>query len=193
MSRRRNLVLAALLVGLVAAMGGLAFASAPLYRLFCQATGYGGTTQRAEVAPALDRAHLITVRFNADVAADLNWTFQPVEREMTLRLGETATAYYRARNNSSTPVTGRAVFNVTPEEAGAYFNKIDCFCFQEQTLQPGESVDMAVEFFVDPAMLQDRASAGIGAVTLSYTFFAAADEPAAVSDAATAPAGAVAN
>lgn len=167
-----------LLAGIVVGMIGLTYASVPLYRLFCQATGYDGSTARAARAPAAPIDRTVTVRFNADVNGALPWSFQPVQRQVTLRLGEPAVAYYRARNLSSQRITGTATFNVTPFAVGPYFNKIQCFCFTEQTLEPGQSADLAVQFFVDPRMLDDPELPDVRAVTLSYTFFRAAADPA---------------
>lgn len=175
----RNAALALACAGIVMGMVGLAYASVPLYRLFCQVTGFAGTTQIAENAPehVLDR--MVKVRFDANVARDLDWSFAPVERGVDIRIGETKLAYFHAVNHADRPVTGSATFNVTPDWAGAYFNKIQCFCFTEQTLQPGESVDMPVVFFVDPAIVEDRSASKSMAITLSYTFYPAenADEP----------------
>ncbi len=164
------------LVAVVLVSTGLAFASVPLYRLFCQVTGFGGTTQVAESVPeaALDRK--MTVRFNADVDPALPWVFQPVQREIEVRVGEQALAFYRATNTASTAVTGHASFNVTPHKAGGYFSKIECFCFTEQTLGPGESMDMPVSFFIDPEIASDRKLDGVNAITLSYMFFRARTE-----------------
>ena len=149
--RRRNRRVAAALVAVPVAMGALAWASAPLYRLFCQVTGFGGTPGIAAEAPqAAADAPSIEIRFNADIAPDLDWRFGPVERAVTVRLGEPVLAFYRAENLGDEPVTGAATFNVTPLKAGAYFSKIDCFCFTEQRLGPGESADMPVSFFIDP-------------------------------------------
>ncbi len=152
-------------------MVGAAYASVPLYKLFCQVTGYGGTTQRAEAAPdtVIDRP--VTVRFDANASGQVPWSFQPVERQITLDLGETRQTAYRVRNQSDKPVTAKATFNVTPLTAGIYFNKIQCFCFTEQTLQPGEEVDMPVVFFVDPAIVDDPDLKEVPTITLSYTFF----------------------
>lgn len=168
-SRHRPVVL--LLAGLVAGMTGLAFAAVPLYRLFCQATGYGGVPQRAEQAPheILDRT--IRVRFDANVDRALPWSFAPVERVVEVKIGETALAFFKASNNSSGPVTGTAVFNVVPELAARYFTKVECFCFKEQTLQPGASIEMPVTFFVDPKIVEDGDTKSIGEITLSYTFY----------------------
>jgi cytochrome c oxidase assembly protein subunit 11 len=152
-------------------MLGLAFAAVPLYQMFCQATGYAGTTQRATKASATVIERTVTVRFDATVGPNLPWTFEPVQREVTVKFGETALAFYRATNNSAKPVVGTAAFNVTPDQVGVYFNKLECFCFTEQRLEPGESVDMPVSFFVDPAMVTDKDAAHIGQITLSYTFF----------------------
>jgi cytochrome c oxidase assembly protein subunit 11 len=173
--RHRRVVVASLV--LVAAMAGLAFASVPLYRLFCAATGFGGTTQRAEAPSDTVAGRPIAVRFNADVARDLPWRFEPVQREIVLPVGETALVYYRARNNGSAPMVGTATFNVTPDVAGIYFSKIQCFCFTEQRLAPGESVDLPVQFFVDPALLDDPETKDLPAITLSYTFFRAPAQP----------------
>jgi cytochrome c oxidase assembly protein subunit 11 len=161
------------LAGIVFGMLGLSFASVPLYRLFCQVTGYGGTTQRAETAPGSAGETLITVRFNADSAADLGWEFRPIEREVRVRPGEERIIAYRAVNRTSQPITGNATFNVTPLKAGVHFVKVHCFCFEEQRLMPGESVDMPVSFFVDPALLEDPATREIRTITLSYTMFRA--------------------
>jgi cytochrome c oxidase assembly protein subunit 11 len=158
---------------MVAAMGGLAYASVPLYRLFCQVTGYGGTTQRAESigGEIIDRE--ITVRFDANVSPGIHWQFEPMQREIKVKLGEVATARYRATNLSKRPLTGTATFNVTPESTGIYFNKLECFCFTETTLAPGESLEMPVVFFVDPEMVDSEEAGAVRTITLSYTFFAA--------------------
>jgi cytochrome c oxidase assembly protein subunit 11 len=171
---RANARVAFLTVGVVAGMVGLAFASVPLYRMFCQVTGYGGTTQRAEHAPAEAGQRVITVRFNADVAGtNLPWSFAPVEHEVKVRVGEERLIHYRATNHGSTPVIGTATFNVTPAKAGLYFQKIACFCFSEQKLEAGESVEMPVSFFVDPDIVKDPNTRDVQTITLSYTFFRA--------------------
>jgi cytochrome c oxidase assembly protein subunit 11 len=184
--KRRKFYTAALLGGLVAAMVGLAYASVPLYRLFCQVTGFDGTTQRADAAPSAASERDVTIRFNADINSDLAWSFQPVEAQVTLKVGEEHMAYYRVRNLSDQRLVGTATFNVTPFVAGPYFAKVQCFCFEEQTLEPGESADLPVTFFVDPAMLEDPETADIRTITLSYTFFRAPAD-AARNDAAVAP------
>ena len=176
--RRRNRRIAAALVAVPLAMGALAWASAPLYRLFCQVTGFGGTPGIAAEAPqAAADAPSIEIRFNADIAPDLDWRFGPVERAVTVRVGEPALAFYRAENLGDEAVTGAATFNVTPLKAGAYFSKIDCFCFTEQRLGPGESADMPVSFFVDPEIAEDPNVRDVGTITLSYTFFRSNEEP----------------
>jgi cytochrome c oxidase assembly protein subunit 11 len=170
------------MAGVVIGMAGLAFASVPLYRLFCQVTGYGGTTQRAAAAPAQVGTRTMTVRFNASVASqDLGWDFQPVQNELRALVGEEHLAFYRVRNDSGVPTVGVATFNVTPHKAGPYFQKIACFCFNEQELRPGESMDMPVSFFVDPAIEKDPNLRDVTTITLSYTFFRAKDEKARLS------------
>jgi len=184
-SRRPHIITASALFGVIIGMVGLTAASVPLYRLFCQVTGYGGTTQIAEdVLPGvIDQT--IRVRFDASIGDDLPWRFQPVEREIEIRLGEETLAFYRATNDSDQPIVGSSTFNVTPHKAGPYFSKIDCFCFLEQVLQPGESVDMPVSFFVDPAILDDASTRDLGTITLSYTFFMLEDETKKLVDAST--------
>jgi cytochrome c oxidase assembly protein subunit 11 len=162
----------ALMAGTTAiAMVGAAFAAVPLYNLFCQVTGYGGTTTVAvgEAGVILDRE--MTVLFDANANRQLGWDFRPVQRSMTVRVGETALAYYTATNNSNRPVTGVATFNVAPFKAASYFSKLECFCFTEQTLQPGETVQMPVLFFVDPLIDEERRLDDVHTMTLSYTFF----------------------
>lgn len=183
----KNLSVMAILVGVVAGMVGLAFASVPLYRLFCEATGYGGYTQRADTAPGAVSDRLMTVRFNADVDDRLPWAFYPEQRKVTMPIGESALAFYRAENRSGQAVTGTATFNVTPSKAGQYFAKVECFCFTEQTLEPGQGVDMPVSFFIDPAILDDPNLDEVETITLSYTFFQARDQPGATSQVSSAP------
>ncbi len=188
----KNLRVAVMAAGVAAGMVGLSYASVPLYRLFCQVTGFGGTTQRAEAAPQKTLDKLVSVRFDANTSDSLQWSFHPVETVMKVKFGEQNMAYYKAANTSGRTLTGSAVFNVTPPQAGAYFNKIQCFCFTEQTLKPGESVEMPVTFFVDPDMLEDADAAGITEITLSYTFYPV-DKSQAVSEAPSAAPGSVAN
>jgi cytochrome c oxidase assembly protein subunit 11 len=176
-SRRAKLT-AVLLTGVIVGMLGLTAAAVPLYRLFCQVTGYGGTTQRAEAAPGQVGEKTIEVRFNADVAQGMPWSFAPAARAVEVKVGEQTLAFYRAHNGGSQPVTGTATFNVTPSSAGQYFTKIQCFCFTEQTLAPGQEVSMPVIFYVDPAILDDPATRDISEITLSYTFYPV-DQPEA--------------
>ena len=157
---------------IVVAMVGLAFASVPLYRLFCQVTGFAGTTQRAarDASPG-PVGKMISVRFDANTASSLPWSFEPEEHVQRIAIGARDMAFYNARNLSDRPVTGTATFNVTPVQAGQYFTKIQCFCFTEQTLRPGEDIRMPVVFFVDPKILDDPDAAKISEITLSYTFY----------------------
>jgi cytochrome c oxidase assembly protein subunit 11 len=177
-NRRRIGATVVLLAVVVAGMAGLSFASVPLYRLFCQATGYGGTTQRAASAPkAVDDA-VITVRFDAQTAPDLGWEFRPVVPEVKVHPGEQREVLFRAVNRSTETVTGTATYNVTPTKVGIYFDKLQCFCFTGQRLAPGESRDMGVVFFVDPDMLGDPDTSEVRTLTLSYTMFRAPDSGA---------------
>jgi cytochrome c oxidase assembly protein subunit 11 len=156
-----------------ATMLGLAYASAPLYSLFCQVTGFGGTTQKAEKAPDTVSDVAVTVRFDANTDSGLPWRFHAKEQVQTIKVGEVGMAAYIAENLSGAETTGTAVFNVTPPEAGIFFNKIACFCFTEQKLKPGETVEMPVQYFIDPAMLADANSKGIREIVLSYSFYPA--------------------
>ncbi len=170
---RKNGRTAALAALLVAAMVGLAFASVPLYRLFCQVTGFGGTPLRAseidsDMAPA---GKMIRVRFDANTNSALSWSFKPERNVERVAIGAREMAFYTARNLGDRPVTGTATFNVTPAKAGQYFTKIQCFCFNEQTLKPGEEVRMPVIYFVDPKILDDPDASRIDEITLSYTFY----------------------
>ncbi len=158
-------------VGVVILMGSLAWAAVPFYDWFCRVTGFGGTTGVAETAPEdiLDRT--VTVRFDASKAKDMAWEFKPVEREMEVRIGETGLAFYEAYNPTDRPIAGQASYNVAPYSAGGYFQKIACFCFEEQVLEPGERVQMPVTFFVDPEMVEDLEAKYVNTITLSYTFY----------------------
>jgi cytochrome c oxidase assembly protein subunit 11 len=176
----KNKRVAFMAAGLVVSMLGLAYASVPLYRLFCQVTGFGGTTQVADAAPRVATSSDISIRFDGNVSADLGWNFRPKQNTVTVKIGEPAMAYYIATNATSETVTGTAAFNVTPAEAGIFFNKIECFCFTEQTLKPGETVEMPVQFFVDPALLDDPDTRSIREITLSYSFYPVKNKTAAV-------------
>jgi len=170
-ANRRHGLTAALCVVFVAGMVGMSFAAVPLYRIFCQVTGFGGTPQRADAAPARSLDRKVTVRFDGNVANGLGWSFRPRDRQVTLNVGEVAEVAFIAENRGDTVSTGTAAFNVTPEAVGAYFNKIACFCFTEQTLAAGQSLDMPVQFFIDPAIADDKELDHVGTITLSYTFF----------------------
>ncbi|WP_290556926.1 cytochrome c oxidase assembly protein [Aestuariivita sp.] len=158
-------------VGVVFVMGALAWASVPFYDWFCRVTGFGGATDVAETGPEDILDKTITVRFDASLERDMPWQFRPVEREMELRIGETGLAFYEAYNPTDRPVAGSASYNVTPYEAGGFFYKIQCFCFEEQVLEPGERVEMPVTFFVDPEIVTDRDGKFVHTITLSYTFY----------------------
>ncbi len=149
---------------------GMAFASVPLYRAFCQLTGFDGTPLRAEKAPGAV-AGQIGVRFDANVDPKLPWKFEPLQNQVRVHPGARTTIYYTATNLSARAITGQAVYNVTPDTVGQYFNKIQCFCFNEQTLKPGETVKMPVVFYVDPKIRQDETTRPIDEITLSYTFY----------------------
>jgi len=172
-NRGRNGATVLLLTSVVAGMVGLSLASVPLYRLFCQATGFGGTTQRAQTAPSKAAQAVVTIRFNAETAPDLGWEFRPLQDTVIVHTGEQRQIFYRAVNKTGAPVTGSATFNVTPAKAGIYFDKLQCFCFTEQHLESGQSVDMGVVFFVDPDILTDPNTTDVRTITLSYTMFRA--------------------
>lgn len=175
----RNLRTAFALFGVAAGMVGLAYAAVPLYQLFCQVTGFGGTTQVGTAdmpaVPAAVAGKTVTVSFDANVARNLNWRFRPEQRSVTVHPGEQTLAFYSARNDEGKPVTGTASFNVTPNKAGIYFIKVECFCFTEQTLQPDQRVDMPVQFYIDPDLFTDPNTRDVRDIVLSYTFHRAAD------------------
>jgi cytochrome c oxidase assembly protein subunit 11 len=176
--RRRDAIVAAACGAFVAVMVGAAFAAVPFYNWFCRTTGFGGTTQVASVAPAgmLDR--MITVRFDANVSPGLPWRFAPEVNSIDLHIGEVATIYYDVVNTSARMTEGQASYNVSPPTVGAYFTKINCFCFTQQRLAPGEKRQMAVVFYVDPALAKDSDHDGLNSITLSYTFFPVPVDPA---------------
>lgn len=188
-THRKNLRTMTALCGVAVFMVGMSFAAVPLYDLFCRVTGFGGTTMVADALPdrVLDRT--IKVRFDGSTVG-IDWRFRPVQREMTVRLGEDGLAFYEATNTSDRPITGTASYNVTPFSTGGYFAKIDCFCFTEQTLQPGETVQMPVAFFVDPDIVDDVEAGRVPVITLSYTFYETEESRKL---AAAAPSGAAAN
>ena len=185
-NRQRNQRTALYASGVIVGMLGLTAAAVPLYDLFCRVTGFGGTTQVAEAAPETATDRTIRVSFNADRDPALPWRFQPVQRRMEVRIGENHLAFYEAENRSDRPIVGRAVYNVTPHKAGAYFAKVHCFCFEEQLLLPGERIEMPVSFFVDPRILDDTNAGDIHEITLSYTFFIDEEATAAAAAAETA-------
>ncbi len=172
MSQQQNKRTAFGAAAVVVVMLGMAYAAVPLYDLFCRVTGYGGTPQTADAAPAhIASERTILIRFDANTQRDLPWVFEAPKQRFHLRIGESGLAFFTAENKSARPVTGVATFNVTPEKAAIYFSKIDCFCFSEQTLAPGESVDMPVSFFIDPEILTDTHANDVTEITLSYSFF----------------------
>lgn len=159
------------LAGVVVTMGALAWASVPFYDWFCRVTGFGGVTQEADSGSDVILDQTIKVVFDASKDRGMMWEFRPQQHDMTVRIGETGLAFYEAHNPTDRPIAGQASFNVAPYEAGAFFTKIDCFCFTEQVLMPGERIDMPVTFYVDPEMVEDRDAKFIKEITLSYTFY----------------------
>lgn len=185
-TNRNHKIVAAACSVFVVSMLGAAYAAVPLYDLFCRVTGFGGTPVVASSAPAQALDRTIKVRFDGNVTPGLNWELRPVQREIEVRIGETALAFYRVRNRAAHDQWGMATYNVTPDVTGGYFNKIYCFCFDRQHLAAGEEVDMPVQFFIDPAIAEEASLNGLDTITLSYTFFAA--EPPAQAAAGTAAA-----
>ncbi len=169
---RANGVIVGSCLAFVVGMTGMAYAAVPLYDMFCKVTGYNGTTKRVEQASDVILDRTIEVTFDSNTASDLPWEFKPVQRSINPKIGETVQVEFKAKNLSSKPTTGQAVFNVTPMQAGAYFNKVQCFCFTETTLQPGEEMTMPVVFFVDPEIANAVETKGLNTLTLSYTFYA---------------------
>jgi cytochrome c oxidase assembly protein subunit 11 len=178
MSGDKNARLAWSLAAAVGGMLALAYAASPLYDMFCRATGFGGTPQVAQEGERPILSRIVNVRFDSNVDANLPWRFTPLEREVKVKLGEERLVHYRVTNVSQRPIVGTSTYNVTPETAGAWFNKLQCFCFTEQLLLPGQSMDMPVVFFVDPEMDKDRRYDNVRTITLSYTFFEAKTERA---------------
>jgi cytochrome c oxidase assembly protein subunit 11 len=169
--RRRDVIVAATCGLCVAAMVSAAYAAVPLYNWFCRTTGFNGTTQVATSAPSGALGHTITVRFDANLGPGLPWRFEPEQNSIEVKLGEVVTVNYRVINQAARPITASAAYNVTPLNVGAYFQKINCFCFTEQSLKAGETRDMAVVFYVDPSMATDPDGADVNTITLSYTFY----------------------
>ncbi len=182
---RNNVSAVTLCLGLTFGMLGMSFAAVPLYEIFCQVTGYGGTTQRADAGSDVVLNKSINVRFDANISSDLDWEFAPKQRQVTIKIGENKQIAYFAKNTGTETSFGTASFNVSPGAAGVYFNKMECFCFTEQKLAAGESIDMPVVFFVDPDIVNDPLLKDTKTITLSYTFFADedAEEEAKVSQA----------
>jgi cytochrome c oxidase assembly protein subunit 11 len=168
---RRDLLIAFCCGGVVAIMIGMSFAAVPLYSWFCRTTGYGGTTQVAKAAPQQTSDRSITVRFDSNVAAGLPWRFEPEQRTIDVKLGQVVTVYYSVTNEATRVTAGQAGYNVSPSTVGIYFEKINCFCFTEQTMKPGERRDMAVVFYVDPKLAEDSEQDHVDLITLSYTFY----------------------
>ena len=173
-NEKNNSRIVVMCIAMVLGMGGLAYASVPLYQLFCQVTGYGGTTQQVD-AQAADGVSIIdrdiNIRFDANTASVLNWEFEPQQREVSIKMGEKMIINYVAKNLSDKPIVGMATFNVTPQAAGVFFNKIECFCFTDTYIEPGQKLDMPVVFYVDPEMDQEKAMKALNTITLSYTFY----------------------
>ena len=180
---RRDVMIAAGCGVFVAAMVGAAYAAVPLYNMFCRATGFGGTTQVSSSAPAQELGRELTIRFDSNVAAGLPWKFVPEQNSIRLRIGEVATVHYKVINEAARTITAQASYNVTPTTVGAYFDKINCFCFTEQTMQPGETREMTVVFYVDPKIVDDRDQDPLTTITLSYTFYRLPDSERPVAEA----------
>jgi cytochrome c oxidase assembly protein subunit 11 len=181
-ANKRQLVIAWSVAGVVLFMGAMSFAAVPLYDLFCRMTGYGGTTQVATQGSATRGERSMVVRFDSNLGPGLPWKFEPEVSQITLRNGETATVYYRVTNKSDREISAIASYNVTPDQAGIYFHKISCFCFNEQTLKAGETAEWPVVFYLDPALEKAENMKGVEGVTLSYTFFASKKQPQARAD-----------
>ena len=168
---RRDVLIAASCGVLVAAMVGASFAAIPLYNMFCRATGFAGTTQVSRIAPKHELARELTIRFDSNVAPGLPWKFEPEQNEIKLHIGEVATVHYKVVNEAARTISAQASYNVTPTTVGAYFDKINCFCFTQQTMKPGETREMTVVFYVDPKIVDDHDQDPLNTITLSYTFY----------------------
>jgi cytochrome c oxidase assembly protein subunit 11 len=186
---RRDLVVATCCGAFVTLMVGAAYAAVPFYDWFCRTTGFGGTTQVSEKAPDFMLDRTVKVRFDSNVSPGLPWKFKPDQNEITVRIGEVVTAHYKVINQSARPTLAQAGYNVTPPTVGIYFNKINCFCFTEQRLAGGETREMAVVFYVDPAIVKDHEHDGLNSITLSYTFYPLPEKATPVADASAKPSG----
>jgi cytochrome c oxidase assembly protein subunit 11 len=173
---RRDVIVAASCGALVACMVGASFAAVPFYNWFCRTTGFAGTTQVSTRAPDEVLGRTLTIRFDANVMPGLPWSFKPEQNEITVRIGEVATVHYKVINEAARQITAQASYNVSPPTVGAYFEKINCFCFTQQTMKPGETRDMTVVFYVDPAIIKDRDQQTLKSITLSYTFYRLPDQ-----------------
>lgn len=182
-SLRRDVIVAASCGAFVAMMVGAAYASVPLYTWFCKTTGFGGTTQVAERGPDQILGRELSVRFDSNVAPGLPWRFEPEVNEVKVRIGEVTTVHYKVINQAAREITAQASYNVTPPQVGGYFNKINCFCFTQQTLKAGETREMAVVFYIDPEIVKDRDQNDLNTITLSYTFYRQRDEARPVAEA----------
>ncbi|HRD74974.1 MAG TPA: cytochrome c oxidase assembly protein [Hyphomicrobiaceae bacterium] len=166
----RDMRVAAICASIAFGMVGLAYAAVPIYTLFCKVTGFGGTTQRATAASSVILERTVTVRFDANTAPGLGWRFEPLQRTVDIKIGENTLVFYRATNTTDRAIVGSSTFNVAPESAGIYFQKLECFCFKEQLLEPGQTIEMPVSFYVDPRFASDPETKGLSQITLSYTF-----------------------
>ena len=184
---RRDLIVATSCGAFVAMMVGAAYAAVPLYNWFCRSTGFGGTTQVSEKAPDFVLDRTVQVRFDSNVTPGLPWKFKPEQNEITARIGEVVTVHYKVTNEAARATTGQASYNVTPPTVGAYFNKINCFCFTEQRFKPGETREMAVVFYVDPSIVKDSEQDTLNTITLSYTFYPLPEKATPVADATEKP------
>ena len=182
-SLRRDVIVAASCGAFVAMMVGAAYASVPLYSWFCKTTGFGGTTQVAERAPDQILGRELTIRFDSNVAPGLPWRFEPEVNEVKVRIGEVTTVHYKVNNQAAREITAQASYNVSPPQVGGYFNKINCFCFTQQTLKAGETREMAVVFYIDPEIVKDRDQNDLNTITLSYTFYRQREDARPVAEA----------
>jgi cytochrome c oxidase assembly protein subunit 11 len=186
---RRDVLIAAACGVLVAGMVGASFAAIPLYKIFCQVTGFAGTTQVSRIAPKHELARELIIRFDSNVAPGLPWKFEPEQNEIKLHIGEVATVHYKVVNEAARTISAQASYNVSPPTVGAYFDKINCFCFTEQTMKPGETREMTVVFYVDPAIVKDHDQDPLNTITLSYTFYRLPEKEQPVADATAKPTG----